>query len=90
MTDLATKLQYGKHHDPFELLGLHELSDGYVIREFMPVAETVELDELGLMQRVTGTDIFEIELTSEQLDSLPDHYRLNWVEKDTLESHTVV
>jgi 1,4-alpha-glucan branching enzyme len=90
MAKALTKMQNGQHHDPFEWLGLHAAGNGFVVRAFMPSAETVELEGGGVMQRIEGTDSFEIYLTRKEKDQLPAHYRLSWVEKKTAESYSIV
>ena len=87
MTDALTRIQQGWHHDPFEWLGLHPARPGYVVRAFMPTAESVELEGIGPMQRIDGSDGFEIRLSQQQKDSLSPHYRLCWVEKGSGEQH---
>ncbi len=90
MVEALTRIQHGWHHDPFEWLGIHPGRPGYVIRAFMPSAESVELENLGAMTRVEGTDTFEINITKAQKDKLPQHYSLRWIEKGSLESHKVI
>ncbi len=79
--EIASKIQQGAYHDPFEWLGLHSGRNGYVVREFMPNASSVELDGVGPMQRIEGTDSFVCEMTEKQYATLPAHYRVNWLEK---------
>ena len=90
MVEALTKIQHGWHHDPFEWLGLHPGRPGYVVRAFMPSAEHVELEGIGPMSRHEGTDTFEINLSKQQKEKLPQHYRLSWVEKDSEQSHTAI
>ena len=90
MVEALTRIQHGWHHDPFEWLGLHPARPGYVIRAFLPTAETVELEGVGAMTRFEGSDTFEIHLSRAQKESLPAHYRLCWLEKGTNEKHCVV
>ena len=47
MVEALTRIQHGWHHDPFEWLGVHPGRPGYVIRAFMPSAESVELEGIG-------------------------------------------
>jgi 1,4-alpha-glucan branching enzyme len=75
-------LQRGESHDPFAVLGLHPDGNAHVVRAFMPSAESVELDEIGPMQRVPNSDLFELRLDDAQRERLPQHYRLHWIEKD--------
>ena len=80
MNDLE-RLQQGRHHDPFTYLGRHPHEEGWVIRAFLPHAERVELEGVGPMNRVEGSDLFVIRLSEEQHRALPRHYRLRWQEK---------
>ena len=77
MVEALTRIQHGWHHDPFEWLGVHPGRPGYVVRAFMPSAESVELDGVGPMSRYEGTDTFEIRITKDQRDELPQHYRID-------------
>ena len=62
MSEALSRVQHGGHHDPFEWLGLHPVDDDYVVRAFMPSAESVVLQGAGPMERIEGTDTFEIHL----------------------------
>ena len=90
MVEVLTRVQLGWHHDPFEWLGIHPERQAYIVREFMPSAENVDLVGIGPLNRVEGTDTFELTITQQQKDSLPLHYSLSWIEKGTRERHTVV
>ncbi len=90
MVESLTKLQHGWHHDPFEWLGVHPARPGYTIRAFMPSAESVDVVGIGQMQRVKGTDTFELSILQQQKDTLPQHYSLSWIEKGTADRHTAV
>jgi 1,4-alpha-glucan branching enzyme len=90
MVETLAKIQTGQHHDPFEWLGLHAVGNAFVVRAFMPSAETVALQGAGAMQRINGTDTFEIQLTRKKKDKLPVHYKLSWIEKKSAESHSVI
>jgi 1,4-alpha-glucan branching enzyme len=83
-------LQKGEAHDPFAVLGLHEHADGGIVRAFMPDAEQVELEGVGPMLRVPGTDIFECVLDHDRRKTLPSHYALLWQEKLSGERHRTV
>jgi 1,4-alpha-glucan branching enzyme len=83
-------LQHGEAHDPFGILGRYPDGDKTLVRAFMPSAEEVELDGIGLMQRLPQTDIFEIRLDAPQTQALPRHYRLNWIEKVDGQRHSVI
>ena len=90
MVEAIKRLQYGLHHDPFEWLGIHPARPGYVVRAFMPSAESVDVVGIGAMQRAEGSDIFELAISREQKDTLPQHYSLSWIEKGSGNRHTVV
>jgi len=90
MVEAVTRIQQGLHHDPFEWLGIHPARPGYVVRAFMPSAESVVLENVGPMIRCEGTDTFELNISKQQKDNLPLHYSLNWIEKSSKESHQIV
>jgi 1,4-alpha-glucan branching enzyme len=90
MTEALTRVQHGWHHDPFEWLGMHTSGSGFIARAFMPSAESVVLHGAGVMERIEGTDTFEIHIAPEVKDNLPEHYSLSWIEKDSHQSHNVV
>jgi len=90
MVEALTKLQHGWHHDPFEWLGIHPARPGYMIRAFMPSAESVDVVGIGPMERVAGSDVFELSILQKEKDTLPQHYSLSWIEKGTSDRHTVV
>ncbi len=76
------KIQQGRHHDPFRVLGRHTLDDEReILRVFLPQAEQVEILGLGLLNRIEGSDMFaQIRSKSEPLET---HYRLRWQVKGT-------
>lgn len=72
-----------KHHDPFSVLGRHEVDGKTVIRAFLPYAETVRVGKKGpQMQRMPGTDFFEYYPVKNEIT---DHYLLDWIDKDGYE-----
>jgi 1,4-alpha-glucan branching enzyme len=81
MAETLQKVQQGRHHDPFEWLGVHPYGKGWIVRALLPSAERAELDGVGPMSRIEGTDTFIIEISTQLKQQLPQHYRLNWVEK---------
>ena len=85
-----TMLQRGESHDPFGLLGRHDDDQGSLVRAFMPSAERVDLENLGEMQRIPNTDIFEFMLDQAQSDALPQHYSLSWIDKADGERRSAV
>jgi len=90
MVEALTRLQHGWHHDPFEWLGIHPARPGYTIRAFMPSAESVDVVGIGPMQRLEGTDTFELNILQRDKDTLPQHYSLSWIEKGSTDKHTAV
>jgi len=90
MVEALIRVQHGFHHDPFEWLGIHPARPGYIIRAFMPSAESVDVVGIGPMARVEGTDNFELSILQSDKDKLPQHYSLSWIEKGTGDRHTVV
>jgi|GEM_PF-3629060 len=52
MVEALTRVQHGWHHDPFEWLGIHPARPGYVVRAFMPSAESVDVVGIGPMARM--------------------------------------
>ncbi|WP_457666697.1 1,4-alpha-glucan branching protein GlgB [Thiolapillus sp.] len=84
------RLQQGRHHDPFDYLGRHPLNKGWIIRAFMPNAEKVELQDIGAMNRVEGSDLFVIRLDETQHEQLPLHYSLRWQEKHDHSWHQAI
>ena len=90
MVESLTRVQHGWHHDPFEWLGIHPARPGYTIRAFMPSAESVDVVGIGPMQRVEGSDTFELNILQKDKDTLPQHYSLSWIEKGSADRHTAV
>jgi 1,4-alpha-glucan branching enzyme len=70
------KIIEARHHDPFEVLGRHQVGDSTLVRAFIPNAVAVTIAEGELpMQRIEGTDFFEWRGDGRRL---PAHYRLIW------------
>jgi 1,4-alpha-glucan branching enzyme len=70
------KIVEARHHDPFSVLGKHQVGEQAVVRAHFPDCEGVTIAEGDLhMQRVPGTDIFEWYGVTDQV---PDRYRLIW------------
>ena len=83
-------LQNGESHDPFAVIGRHPADGRELVRAFMPSAESVDVDGIGPMQRIAHTDIFELYLDPQQAERLPQHYRLNWVDKADGRRHSSI
>ena len=83
------RVQTGASHDPFEALGPHPTSEnGPEISVFLPPAESVQLEGVGPMERIPGSDFFVRRLQSS--DRLDAHYRVIWEEKGTGQVHEQV
>jgi len=80
------QLEKGQLHDPFEILGVHVYGHGYIVRAFMPSAESVSVKGYGEMRRRHGSDLFELPLERREIELLPRHYTLEWVEKGSGET----
>ena len=94
MNKKLQRIQDGTHHDPFEVLGVHEVvhkngknKSARIVRFFQPHAETVELMGLTgfsgkkVMKRISGTDIFEFILPAKA--KLDKHFSVRWQQKGT-------
>ncbi|ACL73154.1 1,4-alpha-glucan branching enzyme [Thioalkalivibrio sulfidiphilus HL-EbGr7] len=64
-----------RHHDPFSVLGYHEIGGEFLVRSFLPQAAEAWVVEAGdaPMERLEGTDLFEW-----RGDALPRPYRIRW------------
>lgn len=76
--ELVTRLEQGRLHDPFQLLGAHPSGKGYEIRVWMPTAKQVRLENRLLMQRQTDSGLFSLTLTTKAFKELPLHYDVHW------------
>lgn len=82
-------LQSGTHHDPFRVLGCHQDGNDWVVRAWLPTAETVHVEGTIPLARIEGTDLFVATLTPEQKKTLPQHFSVTWTEPD-LTAHRAV
>ncbi len=83
ITQLPEPLQRiveARHHDPFQVLGRHELDeDNVVIRVFLPRAERVRINAGGVeLERIPGTDLFTWEGPKDRVEGL---YLISWYDK---------
>ncbi len=93
MNNELKRIQQGKHHDPFQVLGLQKDKKGcHLVRVFLPYAEKVELIGIGDMQRIPDSDIFELSLPKKtQLDTyFKSHGRVRWQQKGTDTVHETI
>jgi len=75
-----------RHHDPFTVLGRHQVGKKTLVRVYMPAAqEVLLLDNNTVMKRLPGTDFFEWQGSGHA--ALPKHYCLNWIDAQG-ETHT--
>jgi 1,4-alpha-glucan branching enzyme len=83
MTHINQALQRildARHHDPFEVLGLHTVGKQQTIRVFRPHCREMRLGENGPeLQRIGDTDLFEWTGSNEKL---PRNYRFHWIDSD--------
>ena len=75
------RLMAARHHDPFELLGMHPLESGeVVVRVLLPHTAAVTIVDTGLaLTRVDDTDLFEWRGPAQLV---PARYRLRTVAGD--------
>jgi len=84
------RLQFGNHHDPFSVLGVHQVDEKvWHLREWLPTAEKVVVNDTLVLERIDGSDMFIKTLSQSEVESLPRHYSVTWWEADGTE-HTVV
>ena len=83
-SDLPRILAF-RHHDPFSVMGLHLLETGrHVARALIPGAQKVWWqDTTRPMQRLPGTDLFQIEMTAESCCDIR-HPWIIWQDDDGL------
>jgi len=78
---LAPELQKiidARHHDPFSVLGKHNVGGTDIVRVFLPRAREVQLPAVnGTVQRIPNTDLFEWRGAADQLSS---PYQLKWID----------
>jgi 1,4-alpha-glucan branching enzyme len=72
-----------RHHDPFEVLGRHASGSDCLVRAYLPLCSGVTIGDSDIeLHRIEGTDLFEWQGDA---DRVPQHYRLNWVDRDGFE-----
>jgi 1,4-alpha-glucan branching enzyme len=76
LDDEARKIHEGRHHDPFAVLGMHDLADHCVVRACLPNAVQCSIVEGDIaLKRIEGTHIFEWRGPK---GTVPDRYRIAW------------
>lgn len=79
------RLQQGRHHDPFALLGRHDEGDSAHFLALLPGAVSAEIVEPGVsLARRPDSDLFE---GAAPASMVPPRYRLRWQDGDGA-SHT--
>ncbi len=81
------RLIHGQHHDPFSVLGWHMQADGnWVLRLFVPAAESIRWHDGTQFARLPGTDVFELR-TAERSEL---HPLLQWQDKHNGAWHEII
>ncbi len=76
ITPELEKISSARHHDPFEVLGKHQVNGKTEIRAFFPHAIEVTLAENNQqLQRIGDSDFFTLEVSNKEL---PERYRFIW------------
>lgn len=79
---LIERLEQGRLHDPFQLLGAHSVGTSWEIRVWMPTAKNVHLESQLPMQRLTDSGLFILTLSKSDYAKLPRHYSVSWDDYD--------
>ncbi len=79
---LVARLEAGRLHDPFLVLGRQRASGGDVVRAFLPGASRAALVGVGEMRRVDEHGLFERTLSAADVGCLPPHHGVTWREDD--------
>lgn len=89
VSTLVERLQQGRLHDPFQLLGRHQQDSGWIVRSWLPTATQVTLAGQYPMQALGQQGLFEVHLKDAEYQALAAHYPLEWQEADG-RVHTLV
>ncbi len=77
------KIIEARHHDPFSVLGRHQVGENVEIRAFIPTAQEVMIVSGGhKMERIPGTDFF---VWQGKPEGIPYHYRFIWRDEQNRE-----
>ncbi len=84
LSDTMRSIALAQHHDPFSVLGRHQLGDDWIIRVYNPMAESLYLltddsNYRGKTQfsRIENSDFFILSASN-----LPEQYQLNCYDKN--------
>jgi 1,4-alpha-glucan branching enzyme len=70
------RIATARHHDPFSVLGKHQVDGHDLVRAYLPQADEVAIAEGNIpLQRISDTDLFEWRGSP---GTVPDHYHLTW------------
>ena len=83
------RLQTGTHHDPFQVLGWHQVGDHWEIRVWLPTAEQATVAHTHKLTRIEGTALFVAKIKQTDKKAMPQHYSVQWIEADG-SSHEVI
>ncbi|GAB6034538.1 1,4-alpha-glucan branching protein GlgB [Galenea microaerophila] len=83
------RLQTGTHHDPFQVLGWHQVGDHWEIRVWLPTAEQATVAHTHKLTRIEGTALFVAKIKPTDKKTMPQHYSVQWIEADG-SSHEVI
>ena len=83
------RLQTGTHHDPFQVLGWHQVGDHWEIRVWLPTAEQATVAHMHKLTRIEGTALFVAKIKQTDKKAMPQHYSVQWIEADG-SSHEVI
>ena len=76
ITPEMSRITNAQHHDPFSVLGRHNVDSSTEIRVYIPGATEVRIaDGDRIMQRVSDSDFFEWQGPA---NKVPQYYRISW------------
>ncbi len=69
------RIAEGRHHDPFNVLGLHPTGKDVLVRVYRPAVAAITLENGESLQRLGDTDFFE---WKGKTTALPERYQLSF------------
>ena len=82
LIEAVNRLAKGNHHDPFSILGYHQVNGQWQIRAWLPTASEANIEGYIPLERYENTSLFIANLSNQQKLKLPEHYRVNWIETE--------
>ncbi|OQY18946.1 MAG: 1,4-alpha-glucan branching enzyme [Desulfobacteraceae bacterium 4572_35.1] len=73
-------IEQGRHHDPFVILGCHQLDDQWVVRVWLPTAVSAVLEGGIELHPFGNSGLFRAFINGKQKESLAQHYWVEWTE----------